>query len=293
MEVSKEQHEAHVIEYISKQIESQNEEYDKEQYISLMDKLLPPYKKQLFGKFIKGEGFKYKIMANDNLEHFSQWAFQRFSGFISLDSYESYTSYYAFREEIKKANKGRDLFYKDEVIEVPPYKYERNPKYEQYLCLLAFLERYIDRARITSVFGEKRTKTEHLGIDIASRDGGTIRAIKEGIVYNAGYSIDYGFFVDVLVKEKGDKYVMRYAHLAKRPELKKGRRVKEGSVIGYMGKTGKAYGTHLHLEFLVFSDNGHLVPVDALQKMFEIIEQKKALLDESNVALNQADKRKE
>jgi hypothetical protein len=44
-----------------------------------------------------------------------------------------------------------------------------------------------------------------------------------------------------------DKFtVMVYRHLRDLPTLKKGQTVKKGDIIGYMGKTGKAAGAHLH-----------------------------------------------
>ncbi|MEM4296235.1 MAG: M23 family metallopeptidase [Candidatus Anstonellales archaeon] len=285
-EVKEEQRQTIILNEISAKLEeTRDNDYDGMQYIRFLYSIIDKRQKQLVDAFINKKAFKYRIQAGDALEHFAQWAFQRYSGFLSLDSYEAITSYYKFYEELKKANNGVDILKAGSILVVPAYNWERSQYYERVLSFLFFLDRYIDRARITGVFGEKRKKSEHLGIDIASREAAMIRAIKSGIVYNAGYSTDYGFFVDILVSENNENYIMRYAHLAKRPKIKRGQRIREGNIIGFMGKTGKAFGTHLHLEFLVFSDNKELVPVDAIQKIFEILENKKAFIM-SNIAKN-------
>lgn len=46
-------------------------------------------------------------------------------------------------------------------------------------------------------------------------------------------------------------YTVRYAHLAKKPELKVGDKVYEGDKIGVMGNTGASHGAHLHLDNVV------------------------------------------
>ena len=54
--------------------------------------------------------------------------------------------------------------------------------------------------------------------------------------------------------QHGSKYTTLYAHLSKYSKnSKKGRTVKQGQVIGYVGKTGLATGPHLHYEFRVNS----------------------------------------
>ena len=56
----------------------------------------------------------------------------------------------------------------------------------------------------------------------------------------------------IYIIRHGQTYSTLYAHLngfAKR--ARKGRRVKQGQVIGYVGQTGLATGPHLHYEFRV------------------------------------------
>jgi murein DD-endopeptidase MepM/ murein hydrolase activator NlpD len=52
--------------------------------------------------------------------------------------------------------------------------------------------------------------------------------------------------------EHAGKYTTLYAHLSKYSKrAKSGSRVKQGQVIGYVGKSGLASGPHLHYEFRV------------------------------------------
>ena len=52
-----------------------------------------------------------------------------------------------------------------------------------------------------------------------------------------------------MVKHAGG-FETKYAHLS-RYAVRKGERVRQGDVIGYVGATGGATGPHLHYEFLM------------------------------------------
>ncbi len=59
----------------------------------------------------------------------------------------------------------------------------------------------------------------------------------------------YGKLIKV---RHNSNYTTYYAHLSRfKKGLKKGRRVKQGQVIGYVGSTGGATGPHLHYEIRV------------------------------------------
>ena len=47
-----------------------------------------------------------------------------------------------------------------------------------------------------------------------------------------------------------DTYTTKYLHLTKR-NVSKGASVKQGQIIGTLGKTGRVTGAHLHYEFIV------------------------------------------
>ncbi len=115
--------------------------------------------------------------------------------------------------------------------------------------------------RITSRFGLRRwgwRKKFHKGIDIAAPVGTKVIASKEGMVSFAGRRKRYGYVVII----KHDKNMeTRYAHLQK-ITVKKGEFVRQGEVIGLVGKTGRATGYHLHFEIRI--NNTPVNPEDYL-----------------------------
>ena len=109
----------------------------------------------------------------------------------------------------------------------------------------------ISGARITSGFGMRRhpvlgyTKM-HTGIDFGAPRGTPIRAAGSGTVIFAGWRGGYGRTV-MIRHENG--YVTLYAHQSRIAKgIRKGVRVNQGQVIGYVGASGRVTGPHLHFE---------------------------------------------
>ena len=66
--------------------------------------------------------------------------------------------------------------------------------------------------------------------------------IRDSNKYNGNY----------IVLQHGEQFVTKYLHMSKfARNMTKGKRVKQGQTIGYVGRTGYATGPHLHYEFLV------------------------------------------
>ena len=110
--------------------------------------------------------------------------------------------------------------------------------------------------RITSAFGNRRSPTGrgsefHLGIDIANSRGTPIRATGSGKVVSAGWQGGYGW---TIVIDHGYGYQTLYAH-ATSLNAKTGDRVVRGTVIAYMGTSGRATGPHVHYEVLYRGEN--------------------------------------
>jgi murein DD-endopeptidase MepM/ murein hydrolase activator NlpD len=101
-------------------------------------------------------------------------------------------------------------------------------------------------ATVTAGFGAPRGSSRHQGIDLAAPAGTPVRATADGWVVVAERQKRYGRTV---VLDHGDGYRTRYAHL-KRIDTKKGKKVRRGDVIGRVGQSGNASGTHLHYEVL-------------------------------------------
>ncbi|MEE9493110.1 MAG: peptidoglycan DD-metalloendopeptidase family protein [Gammaproteobacteria bacterium] len=119
----------------------------------------------------------------------------------------------------------------------------------------AFIRTPVDFSRISSGFSTGRKHPvlnrirAHKGVDYAARSGTPIRATGRGKIVFRGKKGGYG---NTLVIKHGSAYSTLYAHLSKfKKGLRSGARVKQGQIIGYVGKTGLATGPHLHYEFRV------------------------------------------
>jgi murein DD-endopeptidase MepM/ murein hydrolase activator NlpD len=112
---------------------------------------------------------------------------------------------------------------------------------EEFLVLRRLLERRKWRGRI------------HGGLDVAAPPGTPVRAPADGVVVVAGA---YPYYGRVIFVDHGGGFSTRYGHLSA-ADVKAGDRVERGDVIGRVGATGLATGSHLHYEVRI---NG--VPVD-------------------------------
>lgn len=111
----------------------------------------------------------------------------------------------------------------------------------------------IDGARVSSGFGKRKhpilgyTKM-HKGMDFAAPSGTPIYAAGSGTVEIAGRNGSYGNYVRI--RHSSDMKTA-YAHLKSFAKgIRKGTRVSQGQVIGYVGSTGRSTGPHLHYEVL-------------------------------------------
>jgi len=117
-----------------------------------------------------------------------------------------------------------------------------------------FLRNPIDFARVSSHFNLRRKHPvlnkirAHKGVDYAASTGTPIKATGDGRITYRGIKGGYG---RVVIIQHGQKYSSLYAHMSKYGRQKKGSYVKQGQVIGYVGKSGLATGPHLHYEFRI------------------------------------------
>ncbi|AZU63188.1 peptidoglycan DD-metalloendopeptidase family protein [Neobacillus mesonae] len=95
---------------------------------------------------------------------------------------------------------------------------------------------------VSDTFGTRMGK--HKGIDIAGKMDTPILSVEDGIVEKSYFSDTYGHVIFI---KHPKNYVTVYAHLNKR-FVKEGQKINQGQVIGKMGQTGQATGTHLHFE---------------------------------------------
>ena len=124
---------------------------------------------------------------------------------------------------------------------------------EGYSMRKAFLRSPVDFFRISSKYNPNRkhpvlkTVHPHRGVDYAAATGTPIKASGDGKVTWRGTKGGYG---RTIIIQHAGIYTTLYAHMSKyNSKVKKGSRVKQGQVIGYIGSSGLATGPHLHYEF--------------------------------------------
>lgn len=112
------------------------------------------------------------------------------------------------------------------------------------------LGRPVRHARLSSGFTKRRYHPilkryrAHLGVDYAAPRGTPIVAAGNGKIIFAGYTRGYGNLIKI-AHEGG--YVTLYAHQKRFSKgMRRGRYVKKGQTIGYIGTTGLSTGPHLH-----------------------------------------------
>ncbi|RED48161.1 M23 family metallopeptidase [Aestuariispira insulae] len=115
----------------------------------------------------------------------------------------------------------------------------------------ALLKTPVDGARISSKYGKRKhpvlgyTK-KHSGVDFAAPRGTPIYAAGDGVLEAAGRNGSYGIYIRI---RHNDSYKTAYAHMSKLAKgMRKGKRVRQRQVIGYVGTTGRSTGPHLHFE---------------------------------------------
>ena len=119
----------------------------------------------------------------------------------------------------------------------------------------AFLRAPLEFSYISSHFNPNRkhpvlhTIRAHNGVDYAAPRGSPVRATGSGVVEFVG--VKNGCGKEIVLRHTND-YSTRYCHLNDYAKtVKKGKKVSQGDVIGFVGSTGLATGPHLHYEFKI------------------------------------------
>jgi murein DD-endopeptidase MepM/ murein hydrolase activator NlpD len=117
----------------------------------------------------------------------------------------------------------------------------------------ALLRTPVDGARISSTFGMRRHpilgySKMHKGVDFAAPTGTPIYAAGNGTIEEAGPKGAYGNYIRV---RHNREIATAYAHLSRiSKDVRRGAKVRQGDVIGFVGTTGRSTGPHLHYEVL-------------------------------------------
>lgn len=142
---------------------------------------------------------------------------------------------------------------------IPVYYFERDGEGEFFTpageaIRKSLLRTPVDGARITSGFGMRMHPVlgyskMHKGLDFGAPSGTPIYAAGAGTIAEVGPKGSFGNFIRI---RHNGQYQTTYAHMSKFAKgIRKGDKIKQGEVIGYVGATGRVTGPHLHYEILL------------------------------------------
>jgi len=87
----------------------------------------------------------------------------------------------------------------------------------------------------------------HQGTDYVDPIGTPIMSVEDGVVIATGYTRGNGNYVKI---KHNSVYTIQYLHMSRFAKgIRVGVYVKQGQVIGYVGKTGLATGLHVYFLF--------------------------------------------
>jgi murein DD-endopeptidase MepM/ murein hydrolase activator NlpD len=141
-----------------------------------------------------------------------------------------------------------------------------------------FLKYPLSFSRISSVYSDSRMhpvlkiKRPHFGVDFAAPTGTPVRAVGDGVIQEVGYKGSAGKMVKII---HNSTYATAYLHLNSiGSKLQVGSKVHRGQVIGTVGSTGLASGSHLH--YSLYKDGKY---VDPLKESLTIVTPRSERID--------------
>ena len=146
----------------------------------------------------------------------------------------------------------------------------------------AFLRSPLEFSRVTSSFGMRQhpilqSWRAHMGVDYGAPKGTRVRATADGVVDSVGMQGGYG---NLVVVQHGGSYSTAYAHMSRiSPGLRRGSRVSQGDVIGFVGTSGWSTGPHLHYEFRVNKDARDQYELRTHKRLLDIVEPTEKTVD--------------
>lgn len=177
---------------------------------------------------------------------------QRTAGFGGINRYKNLEGF-DNTDMITGVTKGLDILSKqitvqsrslDEIVILAKEK-------EQMLSAIPAIKpiKDEDQTRMASGYGMRmhpilKYRKMHKGMDFTAPTGTPIYASGNGKVVKAHRSSTFG---NVVYIEHGYGYKTIYAHMSK-IATRKGKKVKRGDLIGYVGNTGRSAAPHLHYE---------------------------------------------
>jgi murein DD-endopeptidase MepM/ murein hydrolase activator NlpD len=177
----------------------------------------------------------------------------------SGDKFEVYYERYTDEDNIVR-NTGKIIYASMFVNnkELSLYNFEHNNTKGYYdvdgkSVIKTLMKTPINGARLSSSYGMRKHpilgyNKLHQGTDFAAPTGTPIMASGSGVILRAQKYKGYGNFVSI---KHNSTYVTAYGHMSKYGRgIRKGVRVNQGQIIGYVGSTGMSTGPHLHYEVI-------------------------------------------
>ena len=177
----------------------------------------------------------------------------------SGDKFEVYYERYVDEDNIVR-NTGKiiyaSMFVNNKELSLYNFKFNNKEGYydvDGKSVIKTLMKTPINGARLSSSFGFRKHpilgyNKLHQGTDFAAARGTPIMASGSGVVLRAQKYKGYGNYVSI---KHNTTYVTAYGHMSKYGRgIKKGVRVAQGRIIGYVGSTGMSTGPHLHYEVI-------------------------------------------
>ncbi len=155
-------------------------------------------------------------------------------------------------------NKPETIYYLGKNKTIKIYLYKNKYYYSNSYKLNTLFIKPVNNTKISSEFSKKRYHPilkkyrSHKGIDYVAKIGTPVYASKDGVIKFIKNISSYG---NVIYINHDKKYTTVYAHLSKfAKNISKGKKVQQGDLIGFVGKTGWATGPHLHFETRIYNE---------------------------------------
>ena len=175
------------------------------------------------------------------------------------DTFEVYYEQYVDDDNVVR-NTGKiiyaSMFVNNKEISLYNFKYNTQQGYydvDGKSVIKTLMKTPINGARLSSSFGMRKHpilgyNKLHQGTDFAAKTGTPIMASGSGVILRAQKYKGYGNYVSI---RHNSTFVTAYGHMSKFGRgIRKGTRVNQGRIIGYVGSTGMSTGPHLHYEVL-------------------------------------------
>ncbi|QEK38141.1 M23 family metallopeptidase [Candidatus Cytomitobacter indipagum] len=135
---------------------------------------------------------------------------------------------------------------------------------------ITVMKRPINGGKVTSNYGWRihpilKVRKMHTGIDYGMPMGSPIYSPADGVISKSQACAGYGNYVEVVHNAYNKKIATGYGHMTKLI-VKRNQKVKQGEIIGYVGKTGMATAPHLHYEIKV---NGKFVHPHSIKSFYK------------------------